>query len=91
MKYLGGVNMEERMLEKRVLSAETKAVLTKLPAPEIVTLMDEMMSGDNNNNNNNTAEIGSHFAMLGREELLKSVEKLPTEKIRDIMRIHGIQ
>lgn len=83
--------MEERMLEKRVLSAETKAVLIKLPAPEIVTLMDEMVASNNNNNNNNEAEMGSYLAMQSRGELLKSVEKLPTEKIRDIIRIQGIQ
>lgn len=80
--------MEERMLGKRVLSAEVKAVLTKLPAPEVVTLMDEMVAADININNNSAKS--PELAMLGREELLKSVEKIPTEKIRDILRIHGI-
>lgn len=75
-------------MEKRMISPEAKMVLAKLPAPEVVTLMDEMVAGDNNNNNFG-AKL-AELAMLDKEELLKSVEKLPTEKIRDILRIHGI-
>lgn len=80
--------MEERLLERRVISVGAKAVLTKLPAPEVVTLMDEMVAGDINNNNNTA--MAAELAMLDREEMLKSVGKLPTERIREMLRIHGI-
>jgi hypothetical protein len=75
-------------MEKRMLAAEAKAVLAKLPAPEILTMMDEMLDNNNNNNNNNTETPDE--AMLGREELLKSVGQLPTETLRNILRTHGI-
>ena len=75
-------------MEKRMLSAEAKMVLAKLPAPEVVTLMDEMVAGDINNNNNTA--MAAELAMLDRDEMLKSVGKLPTERIREMLRIHGI-
>lgn len=69
-------------MEKR-LSPEVKAVLIKLPSPDLVTLVDEVIARDNNNNNFALAE-------RGKEELLQSVAKLPTEAIRDVLRTHGV-
>lgn len=77
-------------MERRMLSPEAKVVLAKLPTPEVVTLLDDMVARDNNNNNNVSPRKLEDLTMLGREELLKSVETLPTEKIRDILRMHGI-
>lgn len=75
-------------MERRVLSLEAKMVLAKLPTPEVITLLDEMVAADNNNNNFPSSP--GELIKLDKEELLKSVEKLPTEKIRDILRMHGI-
>lgn len=77
---------EERIAKARPLSAETKKVLEKLPTPEAVTVLEEMIGrvADNNNQSNFAA------AALEREEMLEKIESLPDARLRAILREHGI-
>ena len=71
---------------RRGLSTDVRAILEKLPAPDVVKVADELIAGRDNNNNN----YGSLVEAMSRTEVLKSMEKLPTEELRNVLHTHGI-
>jgi hypothetical protein len=78
-------------IEKRmVLSSEVKSAISKLETPEAVAVMDHMRmsEGDNQNQNNNSG--GGAAMEKSREELIKTIESVPTDALHTILRTHGL-
>jgi hypothetical protein len=73
------------------LSDAARAALSKLETPEAIAVMEHMHqldTGDNNNfqNNSRLQELQS----ISREELMKNVDKIPTESLRNLLQNQGI-
>ena len=76
--------------EKRpVMSDVARQALVKLATPEAVAVMEHMqqLTGDNQNQNNNSGRLEEQ---VSREELMKSVNKLPTEALQQILKAQGV-
>jgi hypothetical protein len=63
---------------------------SKLETPEAVAVMDHMRmsEGDNQNQNNNSG--GKAEMIQSREDLMKTIESVPTETLQNALRAHGL-
>lgn len=83
----------------RTLSARARTALEKLPTPEVVSVMEDLLriaseAGNNNNNNNNGGGGGGGGSIVGtpaREELLQKLDaSLSDDQLQGILRQQGI-
>jgi len=79
------------------ISASARSVLEKLPAPSVVSVMEDMVrlaSEGNNNNNNNSGGGGSvpeTRVSVSREELLQKLStSLSDDQLQGILKQQGI-
>ncbi len=80
---------EQKITAKaRPLSDVARKAIEKLPSPEAIAVMEDMMSrvADNNNANNN-ASLPKEMPI---EDMVRELSKLPDAKIRSILKEHGI-
>ena len=67
------------------VNPEAKAILSKLPAAEVIAIFEGLpVAADINVNNNSVA------AELSREDLMKAVEKVPANVLRDVLKGQGL-
>lgn len=76
-------------IKNPALSDRSKLALEKLPAAEVLSVMEDFIqqTGDQNNaQNNNSAEQLD----IARGDMLKKIESLSTPQLKDILKRQGI-
>jgi len=74
------------MAKTEIITLEARRVLEKLPAPEALEVISGLhVAADNNNNN-----FSRPMEEMSREEMIKSLEKVPTSAIRETLTKAGV-
>lgn len=71
-------------------TSKAKSVSETLPAPSAVSAMEAMSAASSGGNNNNNHNNNNRRAVMAKEEMMKTVDALPTEAIQSILEKQGI-